>query len=80
MRRVVGLERSARVSRVSRRELEEVAHAASARLHLAWRERVGVDRFDALWAALQELAELPATPPEDLEVLRQRYEAVADQG
>jgi DNA-binding MarR family transcriptional regulator len=54
------------------RELEEVAHAASARLHLAWRDRVGVDRFDALWAALQELAELPAAPPEDLDVLRGR--------
>jgi DNA-binding MarR family transcriptional regulator len=54
------------------RELEEVAHAASARLHLAWRERVGVDRFDALWTALQELVELPATPPEDVDVLRGR--------
>jgi hypothetical protein len=33
---------------------------------------MGVDRFDALWTALQELAELPATPPEDLDVLRGR--------
>ncbi len=52
------------------RRLEEAAHAASARLHLQWRERVGVDRFDALWATLQELAGLPPTPPEDLAVLR----------
>jgi DNA-binding MarR family transcriptional regulator len=57
------------------RELEEAAHAASARLHLAWRERVGVDRFDALWTALQELAELPATSPEALDVLRERAAA-----
>lgn len=58
------------------RELEETAHAASARLHLAWRARVGADRFDALWATLQELAALPAAPPEDLGVLRGR----ADRG
>jgi DNA-binding MarR family transcriptional regulator len=54
------------------RLLEETAHAASARLHLQWRERVGVDRFDALWTALQELAGLPAAPPEELAVLRER--------
>ncbi len=50
--------------------LTEVAHGASARLHLRWRERVGADRFDALWATLQELAGLPPAPPEDLAVLR----------
>jgi DNA-binding MarR family transcriptional regulator len=54
------------------RELEETAHAASARVHLAWRERVGAERFEAFWGALQELAGLPATPPEELEVLRRR--------
>jgi len=54
------------------RELEEAAHAASARLHLAWRERVGPERFEALWAALQELAGLPQAPPEDLDALRGR--------
>jgi DNA-binding MarR family transcriptional regulator len=54
------------------RELEEAAHAASARLHLAWRERLGPERFEALWAALQELAGLPATPPEELGALRRR--------
>jgi DNA-binding MarR family transcriptional regulator len=58
--------------------LQETAHAASARLHLAWREQVGAERFAALWTALQELADVPLTPPEDLEVLRQRAdEAVA---
>jgi DNA-binding MarR family transcriptional regulator len=60
------------------RELEEVAHAASARLHLAWRDRLGVDRFGELWAALQEVAGLPATPPEDLDVLRGRAACPAD--
>jgi DNA-binding MarR family transcriptional regulator len=59
------------------RELEETAHAASARLHLAWRERVGVDRFDSLWAALQELAGLPVSPPEDLDVLRGRADGLS---
>ena len=54
------------------RALQETAHAASARLHLAWREQVGAERFAALWTALQELADVPPTPPEDLEVLRQR--------
>jgi DNA-binding MarR family transcriptional regulator len=57
------------------RLLQEVAHAASARLHLRWRERVGVDRFDALWVTLQELAGLPQAPPEDLAVLRARAAA-----
>ena len=59
------------------RALEEVAHAASARLHLAWREQLGADRFDAVWAALQELAGLPATPSEDLDVLRERVASTA---
>jgi DNA-binding MarR family transcriptional regulator len=59
------------------RELEEVAHAASARVHLLWRERLGVERFDGLWAALQELAGLPASPPEDLDVLRGRVGCAA---
>ena len=54
------------------REVEETAHAASARVHLAWRDRVGVARFDALWDALQEVAGLPATPPESSALLRQR--------
>jgi DNA-binding MarR family transcriptional regulator len=58
------------------RELEERAHAASARLHLAWRARLGVERFDALWTALQELAGLPPTPSEDLAVLRARAAGV----
>ena len=54
------------------REVEETAHAASARVHLAWRDRVGVARFDALWDALQEVAGLPATPPESTARLRRR--------
>lgn len=60
------------------RALEEVAHAASARLHLAWRVRLGAERFEALWVALQELAGLPAAPPEDLDVLRGRAAHVTD--
>jgi len=58
------------------RELEDTAHAASARLHVAWRERVGAERFDALWAALQELAGLPAAPPEAAAVPRGRATSV----
>jgi hypothetical protein len=59
------------------RLVQAVAHAASARLHLAWRARVGDDRFDALWATLQELAGLPAAPPERPETLRERVATVA---
>jgi DNA-binding MarR family transcriptional regulator len=54
------------------REVQETAHAASARVHLAWRDRVGAARFDALWAALQEVAGLPATPPEAPALMRRR--------
>jgi DNA-binding MarR family transcriptional regulator len=54
------------------RLLQETAHAASARLHLRWREQVGVDRFDVLWATLQELAGLPPAPPEALDLLHAR--------
>jgi DNA-binding MarR family transcriptional regulator len=59
------------------RTLQETAHAASARLHLQWRDRVGDARFDALWAALQELAGLPGSPPERLDALRGRAATVA---
>jgi hypothetical protein len=38
---------------------------------------VGDARFDALWAALQELAGLPGSPPERLDVLRGRTATVA---
>jgi DNA-binding MarR family transcriptional regulator len=54
------------------REVQETAHAASARVHLEWRDRVGAARFDALWITLQEVAGLPSTPPEGTATLRRR--------
>lgn len=47
----------ARVIRLSGRgaELEGQIVGASARLHLAWHEKIGSRRFSALWSALQEI-------------------------
>ncbi|MGH3882391.1 MAG: MarR family winged helix-turn-helix transcriptional regulator [Geminicoccales bacterium] len=36
-------------------ELERQVVAASAKLHLAWHEQIGSDRFATLWSALQEI-------------------------
>jgi DNA-binding MarR family transcriptional regulator len=36
-------------------ELESSVIAASARLHLAWREELGAARFDTVWEALRQL-------------------------
>jgi hypothetical protein len=37
------------------RELENGVIAASARLHLAWREELGAEAFDVVWSALRQL-------------------------
>jgi DNA-binding MarR family transcriptional regulator len=37
------------------RALEAQVRAASARVHLRWLERLGDERFAALWAALQDV-------------------------
>jgi DNA-binding MarR family transcriptional regulator len=44
--------------------LERDVQAASARVHLEWRERLGAGRFDALWAALQEITGRTGPAPE----------------
>jgi DNA-binding MarR family transcriptional regulator len=56
----------ARLIRLTERghELERDAQAASARLHLDWRERLGARRFHDLWAALQEITGRTGGPPE----------------
>lgn len=46
------------------RELEETVQAASARLHLSWRDKVGTERFDVLWSALQDIVGGTDPPPE----------------
>ncbi len=46
------------------RELEDAVQAASARLHLSWRDRVGAERFDVLWAALQDITGGDDPPPD----------------
>ena len=51
------------------RELEDQVVAASARLHLRWREVLGADRFNVVWSALQEITGGTALPP-PLAVLR----------
>jgi DNA-binding MarR family transcriptional regulator len=52
------------------RELEQHAQAASARVHLDWRQRLGPDRFDALWQALQEITGRTGGPPRPAELRR----------
>lgn len=56
------------------RELEDAVQAASARLHLSWRERVGAERFDILWSALQDIVGGSDPPPDEagLRCLAQR--------
>ena len=45
-------------------ELEDAVRAASAQLHLDWRDQLGAQRFDALWSALQEITGRAGAPPE----------------
>ena len=51
-------------------ELEDQVVAASARLHLSWRNALGADRFDLVWAALQEVTGGSASPPTLAELRR----------
>ncbi len=46
------------------RELEKAVQAASARLHLSWRDKVGTERFDVLWSALQDIVDGTDPPPD----------------
>ena len=50
--------------------LEDDVRAASARLHLDWLARLGADRFEALWSALQEITGREGGPPEPAELRR----------
>ena len=56
----------ARLVRLTERglELEDAVRAASAKLHLNWRDRLGAEGFDALWSALQEITGRAGAPPE----------------
>jgi DNA-binding MarR family transcriptional regulator len=52
-------------------DLEDDLRAASARLHLDWRERLGPSRFDELWSALQEITGRTGDPPAAAALRRQ---------
>ena len=56
-------------------QLEDQVVAASARLQLSWREALGADRFDVLWAGLQEITGGSAPAPS---VAQLRSDARAD--
>ena len=47
------------------RELEEAVQAASARLHLSWRDQGGAERFDIVWSALQDIVGGVDPPPDE---------------
>lgn len=47
------------------RELDEAVQAASARLHLSWRDRLGAERFDIVWSALQDIVGGSDPPPDE---------------
>ncbi|MGH4026993.1 MAG: MarR family winged helix-turn-helix transcriptional regulator [Pseudonocardiaceae bacterium] len=53
------------------RELEEQLRAASARVHLQWRDRLGPERFAALWSALQDVTGRDDPLPDPAELFRQ---------
>ena len=67
----------ARLLRLTARgqELEDQVVAASARLHLSWRDALGAERFDVVWAGLQEITGGSAPPPP---LAQLRSEARAD--
>jgi DNA-binding MarR family transcriptional regulator len=69
----------ARLVRLTERgvELEEQVVAASARLHLRWRERLGEERLACLWSALQEITGR-VHPQPDVADLRRRADRGAD--
>lgn len=56
------------------RELEDAVQVAAARLHLSWRDRVGAERFDVMWSALQDIVSSTDPPPDEasLRCLAQR--------
>jgi len=53
------------------RELEDQLRAATARVHLQWRERLGEERFAALWSALQQITRRDDPLPDPAELARQ---------
>lgn len=53
------------------RELEGQLRAATARIHLQWRDQLGEERFAALWHALQQLAGREDPLPDPAELARQ---------
>lgn len=59
------------------RELEDAVQAASARVHLQWRDRVGAERFDVLWSALQDIVGRDDPAP-DVAGLRRLAERIPD--
>src|SRR5262245_14265123 len=52
------------------RELENGMIAASARLHLAWREELGAEAFDVVWSALRRLTGAEVRQPTLTELRR----------
>ena len=52
-------------------ELEGQIRAASARVHLQWRDRLGPERFAALWSALQDVTGREDPLPDPAELARQ---------
>lgn len=53
------------------RELEEQLRAATARIHLQWRDQLGVERFAQLWSALQQVTGRDDPLPDTVELARQ---------
>ena len=57
-------------------DLEGQLRAASARVHLQWLDRLGKERFAALWSALQEMTGRDDPLPNPTELARQAGEVL----
>ncbi|MGH3914098.1 MAG: MarR family winged helix-turn-helix transcriptional regulator [Pseudonocardiaceae bacterium] len=68
--------RALRVRLTSRGQaLEGQLRAASARVHLQWRDQLGSERFATLWSALQEITGRDDPLPDPAELARQASNA-----